>query len=165
MHLEAALVLNKHRDGRAWDHLRTGRGLGRTLGRAPDYAWFVHRWHRIAAREFPRSSRPNPVRRSTLPWNEEVASFEAGLQLEDQAMKPPRLFPGLNVRTYNTPELLRALSNFERAASAGVLIAALHAARLRMLAGNDNLAGASSKRRRPRRRRYALSRAPVPGVD
>jgi hypothetical protein len=55
-------------------------------------------------------------------------------------MKPPRLFPGLQGRTYDAAELGRAVSNFESAASAGVLVAAVHAGRLRMLRGDDTLA-------------------------
>jgi hypothetical protein len=140
MHLEAALVLAQRKDGRAGAHVRTGQELGQMLGRTPDHAWFVYRWHTIVAREFTRSAGLDPDRRSALPWSEEIVSFEAGVRLEYEAMKPPRMFPGLEVRTYNTPELQRALSNFERSASAGILVAALHAGRLRMLRGDDTLA-------------------------
>ena len=140
MHLEAALVLNKRGDVRAWAHIRTGQDLGQTLGRSPDHAWFVHRWHTIVARLFAGSVRFTPVRRSTLPWKAAIASFEAGLRFEYRALKPPRLFPGLDARTYDPPDLGRALSNFESAASEGLLVAALHAGRLRMLRGDDTRA-------------------------
>ena len=140
MHVEAALVLNKRRDDRAWAHIRTGQDLGQTLGRSPDNAWFVHRWHALVARLFAGSVRFTPLRRSVLPWKEGVASFEAGLRFEYRALKPPRLFPGLDARTYDTPDLRQALSNFEGAASKGLLVAALHAGRLRMLRGDDTLA-------------------------
>jgi hypothetical protein len=140
MHLEAALVLAKRNDGRAGAHILAGQELGQTLGRTPDHAWFVHRWYRILTTLFTSSARTTAIRRNALPSNQAIASFETGLWLESQAMKPPRLFPGLQARTYDSPELGRAVSNFESAASAGVLVAALHAGRLRMLRGDDTLA-------------------------
>jgi hypothetical protein len=36
MHLEAALILAKRKDGRAGAHIRAGQELGQTLGRTPD---------------------------------------------------------------------------------------------------------------------------------
>jgi hypothetical protein len=140
MHLEAALVLAKRRDGRVGAHIRAAQDVGRGLARDPDQAWFVHRWYRIVTQFFNRPASFDLVRRRGLPWNEEIASFETGLRLERAAMQPPQLFPGLDVRTYDTPELRRALSYFEPAASAGVLVAALHAARLQMLRGDDTQA-------------------------
>jgi hypothetical protein len=140
MHLEAALALAKRKDGRTGAHLRAGQELGHALGRAPDDAWFVHRWHTIVTHVFTRAARLDLVRRRALPWNEEIAAFENGLRVETEAMQPERLFPGLEVRVHDTAELRRALSYFEPAASAGVLVAALHAARLRMLRGDDTLA-------------------------
>jgi hypothetical protein len=140
MHLEAALVLAKRKDGRAGVHVRAGQDLGSALGRAPDDAWFVFRWHTLVTHLFTRSAALNQVRRRGLAWNQEIASFEAGLRLETEAMQPTRLFPGVDVRVHDTPELRRALTYFEPAASAGVLVAALHAGRLRMLRGDDALA-------------------------
>ena len=137
LHLEAALVLAKRRDGRVGAHIRAGQEVGRALARDADQAWFVHRWYTIVTQFFNRPASFDQIRRRGLPWNEEIASFETGLRLEREAMRPSRLFPGLDVRAHDTPELRRALTYFEPAASAGVLVAALHAARLRMLRGDD----------------------------
>ena len=140
LHLEAALVLAKRKDGRVGAHIRAGQQAGRVLARDPDQAWFLHRWHTIVTQSFSSYASLDQVRGRDLPWNEEIASFEGGLQLEREAMQPARLIPGLDVRALDTPELRRALTYFEPAASAGVLVAALHAARLHMLRGDDSQA-------------------------
>jgi hypothetical protein len=82
MHLEAALILAKRKDGRAGAHIRAGQELGQTLGRTPDHAWFVHRWHLIVTTLFTGSAHTNSIRRNALPWNQAIASFERGLGWE-----------------------------------------------------------------------------------
>lgn len=137
LHLEAALELATRKDGRVGAHIRAGHEAGRALASDPDQAWFVHRWHAIVTQSFSSYAAVDHVRRRELRWNEEIASFEAGLQLERDAMQPSRLVPGFDVRAHDTLELRRALTYYEPAASAGVLVAALHAARLQMLRGDD----------------------------
>jgi hypothetical protein len=137
LHLEAALELARRKDGRVGAHIRAGQEAGRALARDPDQAWFVHRWYTLVTKPFSSYASFDQLRRRELPWHEEIASFETGLQLELEAMRPARLFPGLDVRAHDTPELRRALLQFEPAAAAGVLVAALHAARLHMLRGDD----------------------------
>lgn len=145
MHLEAALLLNKQRDERAWAHISAGQKLGETLGRDRNQAWFVHRWYTLVTHLFHDDPRLTPIRRTwrAFAWNAAIDAFEAGLRFEYQTLTPERLVPGLNVRTYDSSELRSALANFQRAADAGILVATLHAARLRMLHGEDAAARSS----------------------
>jgi hypothetical protein len=145
MHLEAALLLAGQRDDRMWAHIRSGQALGEALGRDRDQAWFVHRWYTLVTRLFHDDARLTPIRRAWMAfaWNSAIDSFEDGLRFEYKALTPPRGLPGLSVRALDSSELRGAVANFERAAAAGVLVAALHAARLRMLHG-DNAAARRS---------------------
>jgi len=142
VHLEAAFVLARRKDERVWAHIQAGGELGEVLGRNQDHAWFVHRWYMVVLRVLGDEDRLKTVRRAwtALPWNAAIVELEIGLRFEYGVVTPSEPVSGIYAQTLNSPKLPLALRHLERGAAAGVLVAALHAGRLRMLQGDDTLA-------------------------